>query len=54
MSFFTIVKDANESANAINSTPDLKLRFQLEIAIQYGSQQISSRNVILKKKVLLI
>ena len=46
MSLFTITKDAN----AINNGLDLKLRFQLEIAIQYGSQQISSRNVVLKKK----
>ena len=50
MSLFTIAKDANESANAINNGLDLKLCFQLEIAIQYGSQQISSRNVVLKKK----
>lgn len=46
MSLFTIAKDAN----AINNGLDLKLCFQLEIAIQYGSQQISSRNVVLKKK----
>ena len=46
MSLFTIAKDAN----AVNNGLDLKLCFQLEIAIQYGSQQISSRNVVLKKK----